>query len=300
MRRKKGIIAKCPGSCGELMQGIVGKREQLISYPINCYSYVRLMEGYRNNEKDYPKAYKALDRIFDYFKEDKSRAQNLKIEIQSDIPQGKGMASSTADLGATLLAAARYLGKEISPEKMTKLALEVEPTDSTLFPYLTLLEYIEGTYYKSYQKQLHCKVLILEGHGVVDTVDFCNLDRKAILEENIPKIHRAMQKVEKGIVENDLKKIGQGAILSAFANERILKKPGLEKVTAWAEEYGAYGINVAHSGTVLGILFDDKFFDKEAFLHQIKKEDFYKNYTGIKEYQIVKGGPEIIEMEEYE
>jgi hypothetical protein len=44
--------------------------------------------------------------------------------------------------------------------------------------------------------------------------------------------------------------------LSARAHQRILPKPQLEKVIGLAREVGALGVNVAHSGTVIGLLLD--------------------------------------------
>lgn len=296
--RQKGIIARCPGSCGELIQGMILGGEKLISYPINCYSYVRLTEGYRDNQSYYSKAYQALDSLLNYFGGEGEWGRNLRVDIQSEIPRGKGMASSTADLGATLLAGAKYLKREIGFEEMIKICLEIEPTDSTLFPDLTLFDHVRGKYKKSYEKQLDCQVLLLEGREIIDTLEFHNIEKDAILRENIPQMKRAIQKIETGIGKDDLKELGQGAILSALANEKILKKPGLEKVIKQALKFGAYGVNVAHSGSVLGILFEDKYFDKEAFLYEITEEDFYRNYIGIKEYKTVKGGPEIVDREE--
>ncbi len=296
--KKKKILARCPGSCGELIQGILLEGEKLISYPINCYSYVKIEEGHQNNKAYYPKAYLALEKVLDYFGEDPTLAEKLRIEIQSEIPKGKGMASSTADLGATLLAATKYLEKEISPEEMAELCLEIEPTDSILFPQLTLFDHIKGQYKKNYQKQLNCKVLVLEGRQVIDTLEFHKIDRKSILEENASQMNQAIQRIEIGIEKEDLREIGQGAILSALANEKILKKPGLEKIIPRALNLGAYGINIAHSGSVVGVLFHEKYFDKEAFLGELKEKNFCKDYIRIKEYSTVKGGAEIIDMEE--
>lgn len=39
----KGIVS-CPGSCGELFQGLVGEQEVLLSYGIEKRSRVRLTE----------------------------------------------------------------------------------------------------------------------------------------------------------------------------------------------------------------------------------------------------------------
>lgn len=42
--------------------------------------------------------------------------------------------------------------------------------------------------------------------------------------------------------------------MSAIANQRALFNPHLEAVAGLAEETGAAGVNVAHSGAVIGML----------------------------------------------
>ncbi|MBS4535491.1 hypothetical protein GOQ29_07635 [Clostridium sp. D2Q-14] len=291
------IVTRCPGSCGELIQGIIFGGEKLISYPINCYSYVKISEGKRDNELLYSKAYKAIENVFNYFKEDIDFSKKLKIEINSDIPIGKGMASSTADLGATILATSKYLGKNISDEEIAKICTKIEPTDSTVFSDITLFDHLKASYFKRYGRNFKYKVLILEGKYVIDTINFRKIDKSHILDGNISNVRKALKDIEIGIENNDIKKVGEGAILSALANEDILKKPGLEIIIERALKFGAYGLNIAHSGSVIGIIFEDKYFDKEVFIENIKKEDFMNDYINIREYETVNCGVEIVNME---
>ena len=50
--------------------------------------------------------------------------------------------------------------------------------------------------------------------------------------------------------------VGRVAMASAEINHRRLPKPGFEEVVALGGECGAVGVSVAHSGTVMGLLFD--------------------------------------------
>lgn len=52
--------------------------------------------------------------------------------------------------------------------------------------------------------------------------------------------------------------------LSARTHQRILRKPQLETVIGLAKEVGALGVNVAHSGTVIGLLLDPNQADGHA------------------------------------
>ena len=71
---------------------------------------------------------------------------------------------------------------------------------------------------------------------------------------NEPAIRQALQLVRDGIRRQDPGRLGEGATMSALANQRILPKPHLEAIIDYALARGAYGVNVAHSGTVAGIL----------------------------------------------
>ncbi|WP_162240362.1 hypothetical protein [Nocardia arizonensis] len=46
------------------------------------------------------------------------------------------------------------------------------------------------------------------------------------------------------------------ATASARLNQRFLEKPELETLVEIAAEHGAAGVQVAHSGSVAGVLFD--------------------------------------------
>jgi L-threonine kinase len=62
--------------------------------------------------------------------------------------------------------------------------------------------------------------------------------------------------VTKGLETGDARLIGQGATMSALANQAILYKPCLEQVITISQDFGAVGICAAHSGTVIGVMFN--------------------------------------------
>lgn len=287
------IITKCPASCGELIQGYIDKSEKLISYPINCYSYVKLFEGKRhikNNEK----AYKIIENVFEYYGYKKEESDLLVLDIKSEIPRGKGMASSTADLAATALAVANYLGKKITEKEIALLCTQIEPTDSTLFQNITLFDHIGGTFIKNYGNLPTFKVLLLEGSHMIDTVEFRKINRAHILKENEGDLKKALNHFEKGIIDKNLSEIGKAATVSALANQKIIHKKGLEDLIDTSIKFGGYGVNVAHSGSVIGIIYNDYRFDKEKFLYQIKEKKYMGNYIRINEYENIMGGAKVL------
>ena len=56
--------------------------------------------------------------------------------------------------------------------------------------------------------------------------------------------------------------IARAATWSSRNNQKLLFKEGLEELWALARVQGALGVNVAHSGTVLGVLWPEDFPDR--------------------------------------
>jgi L-threonine kinase len=50
--------------------------------------------------------------------------------------------------------------------------------------------------------------------------------------------------------------LGEAATISAIASQRLLPKPGFDALLELVESAGLYGLNVAHSGSVVGLLLD--------------------------------------------
>lgn len=288
------IITRCPASCGELIQGLIAGSEKLISLPINLYSTVTLFEG-KSDRTSFKKSYQVLERVFEFYGYDSRECKNLTLSINSGIPLGKGMASSTADIAATILAGARYLGKAISTEDIARLSTKVEPTDSVFFTNFTLFNHINASYHRSYDFMPEFKVLMLEGNEIINTIEFRKINRENILLENKEDLDKALSLFETGVNKKDLRMIGEAATISAFANQKILYKEHLEEIYDLSMKHNALGINVAHSGSVVGILYKEQNFDKDRFLYTLKEKKLLENYVNVADYDVISGGVEELE-----
>jgi L-threonine kinase len=174
------------------------------------------------------------------------------------------MASSTADVAGAIYAATWALGRQITPQEAARLALSIEPTDGSLFPHIVLFDHRGGRLWEGLGPCPPLEVVILDFGGEVDTVTFNQVDRSALLRETEPQVAEALAWVREGLARGEPALVGKGATLSALANQRVLYKPQLEAVLEAAEELGALGVNVAHSGTVLGVLLDPRHHDSQA------------------------------------
>ncbi|MBD8934842.1 MAG: GHMP kinase, partial [Anaeroglobus sp.] len=121
-----GFSVTVPAGCGEFLQGRVGNRSVIISTPVNAYVKAIVDDGIYDEKLLGEKSRQAVQRADSICG---GRPFDKVLEIQSDIPKGKGMASSSADIGACALAVARHKGYVFSDETLCRLAVSIEPTD---------------------------------------------------------------------------------------------------------------------------------------------------------------------------
>jgi len=248
-------IAKAPGSCGELVQGMLNGESFHVSCPINLYSQVRVVLDGKGKVVGPPDRWKTKEAIKKTLKFLSKRNLGASFKIDSKIPLGKGLASSTADIGAASFAIACALGEEISPQEIVKIALSIEPTDGTLFEGIVIFDHRKGTLlFKFLGKVPDMEIFVIDLGGKVDTLEFNKKDLTKINQKREGEIREALKLVERGIKGKDSELIAKGATISAFINQKILYKPDLNQIWEISQEAGALGVNVAHSGTVVGIL----------------------------------------------
>lgn len=248
---------RAPGTCGELVQGVINNMNFLITCPIEKFSEVKVKllpedpHIYGPPGKD--KACLAVKKVLNYFE----CQYGAQVSIQSQLLAGKGMASSTADVAAAGLATALALGENLTVEYIARLAVDIEPSDGIFYPGIVMFDHLQGKLVEQLGQPPPMKILVVDLGGEVDTIEFnkkADLWTKNLAKE--AKITQAVKLIKEGIAQNAPKLIGEAASISSIANQAILHKPGLEKLLEVVLDNGGYGINVAHSGTVIGILLD--------------------------------------------
>ena len=280
----------CPASCGEFVQGYVKEKEYLSSYAIDIYSVAYIEEKIHEIQRGPKKSRKAIEKVFEYFNIPIEESKNLSLEVKSKIPIGKGMASSTADIGATIKATLAYLNKDMTMEEISKLASSIEATDSIYIERTNIFNPIEGEVVKYLGNIQGAKVIILEPNKRIKTSKIRQrVDYKDIKQKNKYIIEEAFHMLEDGIYSNDLNLIGKACNMSSLANENILKKPALREIMEITENYGAYGVNIAHSGTVMGIVIDE-YMDDVKLINKLVEKNINSYYKKIYTKNIIQGG----------
>jgi L-threonine kinase len=256
---------RVPGTCGELVQGIMDGVSFHISCPIDIYSVVRAELSPDMPDLIFPaaspKAGLAMRKTLEYLGR---TGLGGNLGIRTPLPRGKGMASSTADIAGAVFATGLALGEEIPPQEVADIALSIEPTDGSLFPGVVIFDHRQGKLLQALGMPPPMDIIVLDFGGEVDTIAFNRYKRLSLMQALEPQVIEARDLVLRGMAASDPALIGQGATISARANQRILFKPQLPRVLSLAQEVRALGVNVAHSGTVTGVLLDPRLHERAA------------------------------------
>lgn len=247
------IRVKVPGSCGELLQGTKNGKPFLITCPINQYSTVLIEEQSGPLIGLGEKSLLALAKVLQKFH---VKSYPYKMTLQSDLIPSKGMASSSADIAAVCQGAAVSLGKKLTTSEIASIAVSIEPTDGVFFKGLVQMNQVTGFCHEQFKWIPPISILMFDTGGLVDTLFFHQReDLSKLNAQNEPQIKEALSLLLEGLHTSKIDLIGKAATISALVNQSILCKSQLSEIIRISLQFGAIGVNTAHSGTVIGILF---------------------------------------------
>ncbi|MCK4258121.1 MAG: hypothetical protein KAX49_04040 [Halanaerobiales bacterium] len=288
LQQKKKQTFRMPGSCGELIQGVLNGREILISTPINLYNYLTINqeEGVLWNQLP-KKMQQGMVTLLRFLQIDVEMLDSLRFLHQTEIPVGVGMASSTADLALACAGLAYFLGLSLSSAELAKLMVQIEPTDSIIFPEATLFEQKSAQLQQKIGPYPEMELLVLGLNATLDTVEF---HKKRL---SVPMVDEEYRLMLEGFSDKNLRLIGKAATLNSFQWQNILPKLGLKEIVDISLSLGAYGVQVAHSGTVLGIMCDPMVVKFNELKSELKKAGVLESYPYFWSLKTVSGGVEV-------
>ncbi len=294
-KETKAIKMRCPGSCGEFLQGWLDGSEKLISYAIDCFSDITLTlspspDRHRTFRLCHPRAWDMAVKVVTGAGLPLEVLDDISLTLSSQLPRGKGMASSTADLAVTAGALRTWLGLSLSPEILTNHCTNLEPTDSLLYHQLVLMDPLTGTVSRRYHQSPSLSVLVLEGLEAMDTKTFRKEGHRQRRQAFGKEMETAIACFEKGLACNDYGLMAEGCYISGQAHQYFYPHPGLDLLHELAISCGALGINVAHSGSTVGVLFEPAHFHGEDFHQQWHRSAPSTHYFPPRQHRIISGG----------
>ncbi|ESX40377.1 hypothetical protein NLY43_13310 [Mesorhizobium sp. C416B] len=253
--------ALCCGTFGELLQGQlpIGSLPRdshfLVTMPIALFARAHFMPVAGTQSVTVCPSHKVKA---------KRLAENLVIALgasggilllQSELPEGKGLASSSADLVATARSIACCFKRRVRTSLIEKLMAEIEPSDGVMYPGVVAYRQRACNLLSFLGQMPPLAIVGIDEGGTVETVDYdqrrgeTSATHRAEYQE---LLHRARIAIPRG----DTATIGRIATASARLHQERAPKKHLNSMLKASEATDALGVIVAHSGTMIGILLD--------------------------------------------
>jgi uncharacterized protein involved in propanediol utilization len=249
-------IGGCFGTFGELLQGVLPGREKefLVTLPVARYSTARFTAASGSREVCvYPshkeKSRRLAEKLVRIFGLDSGGF----LSVQSELPPGKGCASSSADMVATARAIQSAFGFSIPRASLARVMSSIEPSDGVMYRGIVSFYHRQGVLRKFLGYLPSLTIVGIDEGGQVDTVEF-NERSKQFGRAHRAEYERLLLGMEKAVAHGDLGSLGEISTRSAIMVQGILPKSHLDLLLDMRRRYGALGVVAAHSGTQLGLL----------------------------------------------
>jgi uncharacterized protein involved in propanediol utilization len=244
------------GTFGELLQGALPGLDQdfLVTLPIVRWSTARLTLLPNTSElRVHPEHKHKSLRIARSVLACHGVAPGGRLLVTSQLPEGKGMASSSADLIATIRATGQAIGRRVTPRTAEAFLRTIEPTDGLMYRDVVAFYHRRVELHRCLAAPPALTIVGVDEGGQVDTVNF-NATRPPITAGERREYSRLLDLLAVALAEGDLATVGRVATTSAEMNQARCPKRYLDRLRRLCRQIGGLGVVVAHSGTVLGIL----------------------------------------------
>ncbi len=185
-------------------------------------------------------------------------AKGGQVEIVSNVPRSIGMGSSTSDVTATIRAVADYHGVALSREEVGRLAVLAEcAADSIMIDdRVVLFAHRDGVVLETLGHRLPPMIVVGCDTDPGARVDTLRFPPAQYGDSDAGAFGVLRAGLRRAVATEDVELLGRVATASAQINQRFLAKPMLERLLELGRRCGGCGIQVAHSGTVAGLIFD--------------------------------------------
>jgi uncharacterized protein involved in propanediol utilization len=270
------VSGVCHGTLGELYQGPLRAGTEpdiaIVSFPVDRHSWTHFTEG--TEPPCAPplgeKAALAARLFLEHFG---LTLPPGRWSAHSDLRVGVGMASSTADIVATLRCLFRLFALPYDRDVVLGILAAVERADSVFLEEFAL--YLSGRHrmVRRLGTDIGFHTAYISEPGTVDTTAVTDL-LLAHYRRHGEEYERCLTDLLKGFASGDPAAVARAATASATLSQSVLPKTTFDSMLGHQERFGADGIFVAHTGCLIGYLFPgrldaDQKSDLSAFFHSL-------------------------------
>ncbi len=268
---------KSHASFGELLQGRLPKGiDFLVTLPVDMWSICNLTAIKRFGPLvincEYYKSAKVAEMLLT--KLNITQGYEITISFSRNIPVGKGLSSSTADMLSTIRALQEIFGFLLREKTISEIFTQIEPHDGLMYKSCVVYNHRNGELIKEllYIPEYH--IIAIDFGGQVNTVEY---NSKLIFTEEIMQEYaELLQLLEQAFAEKNDEKIAECATKSTKLHLSLHNNSLKTIVFENAKKFNPLGIINTHSGTCLGFIYP-----KSKSLTEINKlaEELQKAYN---------------------
>ncbi len=259
-------------SFGELLQGVGTDNDDfLITLPIDLHSKACFYpDAALGNITVFPKYKSKVKKFIETFLDKFGFTASGNIVITSDIPEGKGLSSSTADMVAAFRCMQNYLQVDIELEKVGQILREIEPSDGVLYAGSVIYKHKKCLFQKSLGVFPTTHIIAIDEGGVLDTISYNKVKKDYSIEEKT-MYSLLRDDMADAFEKKDYNRVGFIAMQSALMNQKYNNKKNLINCISMLGQLGAMGLVTTHSGTCIGIILDPEKNNVDAAYQLIKQ-----------------------------
>lgn len=250
---------KSHASFGEILQGRLPQEEDfLVTLPIDMWSICNLTCIKRHGPLvincEYSKSSSVAKRLLD-----KLRilfGYEITISFSRNIPVGKGLSSSTADMLSTIRAMQEVFGFLLREMTISEIFAEIEPHDGLMYKSCVVYNHRKGRLIKDLVYIPEYWIIAIDFGGEINTIEY---NEVVTFDGAMLKTYSdLLTDLDDAFIAKDELRIAHVASRSSELHltiHRWEEKLAVFKATA---EFNPIGIVNTHSGTCLGLIYPRK------------------------------------------
>lgn len=176
----------------------------------------------------------------------------IRVAHWTDLDVSKGMGSSTADIVAAARALSRAVGRDLDSAELAAIAVSIESSDGSMYPGVIAFNQKTGTVIERFDwwPQFLIVMVVPKRNLNTESVRFEGKQRLGHVFDEL------LDDLKKGSESKDITPFAEAATKSALLNQPFVPNPYFMVLEDKFPDMGALGINVGHTGTIVGLLYD--------------------------------------------
>jgi uncharacterized protein involved in propanediol utilization len=246
-------------SFGEIVQGRTSDGEDfLVTLPVDLWSTCELtctpIHGPLVIECDLPKSRATVEQVLERL--GLYGGYHIGIRFTRNIPVGKGLSSSTADMLAALRALQEVFGFLLTNGFVSRLFSEIEPHDALHYNNSVIYNHRKGRLIRDLQYIPSFNVICVDNGGVVDTISYNK--HKVFGSTHTQAFDVLLEDLIAAFKTADDAAIAACATRSARLHAEMTDDSFFQRCLDAVDMDGVLGIQATHSGTCAGFLYSSE------------------------------------------